>query len=99
MVAPERSSSNDPGAIGDHLILRAVRDSGGQALAVTDDEMAEGQLAMARSEGIFACPEGGATYAALRKLVDSGGVDADERVVLFNTGTGLKYPEIPGLEA
>ena len=88
-----------PGAIGDHLILRAVRDSGGQALAVTDDEMAEGQLAMARSEGIFACPEGGATYAALRKLVDSGGVDADERVVLFNTGTGLKYPEIPGLEA
>jgi threonine synthase len=86
-----------PGAIGDRLILRAVRESRGTALAVTDDEMAAAQLEIARGEGIFACPEGGATLAALRRLVDAGEVEAGERVVLFNTGTGLKYPRIPGL--
>jgi threonine synthase len=86
-----------PGAIGDRLILRAVRESRGTAVAVTDDEMAAAQLEIARGEGIFACPEGGATLAALRRLVDSGQIDREERVVLFNTGTGLKYPRIPGL--
>jgi threonine synthase len=78
------------------LILRAVRESRGTAVAVTDEEMAGAQLEIARGEGIFACPEGGATLAALRRLVDSGQVAREERVVLFNTGTGLKYPRIPG---
>jgi threonine synthase len=87
-----------PSAIGDHLILRAVRESGGCAVAVSDSEMAAAQLEMARGEGIFACPEGGATLAAAHELVASGSIASDDRVVLFNTGTGLKYPDIPGLE-
>ncbi|MDH3627024.1 MAG: threonine synthase [Acidobacteriota bacterium] len=86
-----------PAAIGDHLILRAVRDSRGTALAVTEREMAKAQLAICRGEGIFAAPEGGATLAAAQKLVDIGWIDSHETVVLFNTGSGLKYPEIPGL--
>jgi threonine synthase len=86
-----------PAAIGDHLILGAVRASGGTALAVSDEEMAAGQLEMARGEGIFPAPEGGATLAAARKLLAGGWIREDERVVLFNTGSGLKYPEIPGL--
>ncbi len=86
-----------PSAIGDRLILRAVRESNGTAIAVSDDEMAVGQLEMARGEGIFGAPEGGATVAAVRRLKSSGFLSADERVVLFNTGTGLKYPKIPGL--
>jgi threonine synthase len=86
-----------PRAIGDRLILRAVRESRGTAVAVTDDEMASAQLEIARGEGIFACPEGGATLAALHRLVKAGAVDPAERIVLFNTGTGLKYPRIPGL--
>jgi threonine synthase len=86
-----------PAAIGDYLILGAVRASGGTALAVSDEEMAAGQLEMARGEGIFPAPEGGATLAAARKLLAGGWIREDERVVLFNTGSGLKYPEIPGL--
>jgi threonine synthase len=85
-----------PAAVGDHLILAAVRESGGAALAVPDAAMDEGQRAMASLEGIFPAPEGGATVAAIRRLVEQGAVDADERVVLFNTGTGLKYPDAPG---
>ena len=63
---------------------------------MTDEEMAGGQLALARGEGIFAAPEGGAVLEGARKLVESGWIRPDERVVLFNTGTGLKYPKIPG---
>ena len=87
-----------PAAIGDRLILRAVRESGGTALAVSDAQMAEEQLVMSRTEGIFAAPEGGATLAAARQLVESGFIRPEDRVVLFNTGTGLKYPDIPGLK-
>ncbi|ANM32028.1 threonine synthase [Acidobacteria bacterium Mor1] len=87
-----------PAAIGDRLILRAVRESGGTALAVSDAQMAEEQLVMSRTEGIFAAPEGGATLAAARRLVESGFIRPEDRVVLFNTGTGLKYPDIPGLK-
>jgi threonine synthase len=54
---------------------------------------------MARGEGIFPAPEGGATLAAVQRLVEDGAIDRTERVVLFNTGTGLKYPAIPGLRA
>ena len=56
-----------------------------------------GQLDLARSEGIFGAPEGGATVAATRRLVEEGWIDPSERVLLFITGTGLKYPDIPGL--
>jgi threonine synthase len=86
-----------PSPLADALILQALRESGGTAIAVSDDEMAKGQLELARGEGVFACPEGGATLAAARKLVDSGFIEPSHVVVLFNTGTGLKYPKIPGL--
>ena len=86
-----------PSPLGDTLILSALRESGGTALAVADDEMAKGQLDLARGEGVFACPEGGATLAAVRKLVATGYISSSDRVVIFNTGTGLKYPKIPGL--
>jgi len=81
-----------PAAVGDYLILRAVRDSGGTALTVSDEEIVRAQLTMARLTGIYAAPEGAATFAALPHLVASGFLAGDERVVLFNTGTGLKYP-------
>jgi len=86
-----------PAPLGDTLILQALRESGGTAIAVTDDDMAQAQLELARGEGVFACPEGGATLAAARKLAGSGFIGPDDVVVLFNTGTGLKYPKIPGL--
>lgn len=81
-----------PAAVGDFLILRAVRESGGTAVAVSDEALIEGQMEMGRLEGIFACPEGGATLAALKVLLSEGWVAPDARVVLFNTGSGLKYP-------
>jgi threonine synthase len=59
--------------------------------------MAKAQLELARGEGVFACPEGGATLAAARKLAAVGFIRSEDTVVLFNTGTGLKYPKIPGL--
>ncbi len=86
-----------PAPLGDSLILQALYESNGVALAVSDEEMAAGQLALARSEGVFACPEGGATLAAVGKLVTSELVKPSDRVVIFNTGTGLKYPRVPGL--
>jgi threonine synthase len=81
-----------PAAIGDYLILRAVRDSGGTAVAVSDDEIVEAQRTLGRLTGIYAAPEGAATFAALSHLVRSEFLAGDERVVLFNTGTGLNYP-------
>lgn len=81
-----------PSAVGDFLILRALRESGGTAVAVSDEALTAAQLRIARTEGIFACPEGGATLAALEVLLRDGWVAPEERVVLFNTGTGLKYP-------
>ena len=87
-----------PRAIGDFLILRAIRESSGTAIAVSDDALTASQHAMATEEGIFACPEGGATLAALEALLDRGAIARDETVVLFNTGTGLKYPNLIGNE-
>ena len=81
-----------PAAIGDYLILRAVRDSAGTAIAVSDVEIVEAQRTLGRLTGIYAAPEGAATYAALPHLMRSGFLEGNERVVLFNTGTGLKYP-------
>ena len=81
-----------PTPFADDLILRALRESGGTAIAVTEDEMLDGMTDLAQT-GCFACPEGGATLAALRRLRRSGAVGAGERVVIYNTGSGLKYPE------
>lgn len=80
-----------PGPFADRLILRAIRESKGTAIAVNDTEILEAQTDMAEREGILAAPEGAATWAALKHLVESGWVSPEERVVLFNTGSGLKY--------
>jgi threonine synthase len=80
-----------PFPFADRAILRALRESGGTSIAVSDAEMAEAQGQMASAEGVFPAPEGAATLAGLRHLVAQGWVEPDERVVLFNTGTGLKY--------
>jgi len=81
-----------PAAIGDYLILRAVRESGGTAVSVTDDEINDAQRTLGRLTGINAAPEGAATFAAISHMLTSGFLGGDERVVLFNTGTGMKYP-------
>jgi threonine synthase len=82
-----------PRAIGDFLILRAVRASGGTAIAVSDEALVEGVRELASTEGIFAAPEGGACIAALADLAARGEIARDDRVVVFNTGTGAKYLE------
>jgi threonine synthase len=83
-----------PRAIGDFLILRAMRESGGTAVAVSDGEMVDGMLTLGRTEGISAAPEGGATLAALRRLLSVGMIQASESIVLFNTGGALKYLDV-----
>jgi threonine synthase len=83
-----------PRAIGDFLILRAVRESGGTAIAVSDASMVAGMLAIGASEGISAAPEGGATFAALSQLVERGLIKPHDSVVLFNTGGALKYLDV-----
>jgi threonine synthase len=83
-----------PAAIGDFLILRALRESSGTAVAVPDAEMLEGTNTIGRTEGIFACPEGGATLAAFRRLRKDGWISDGETVVLFNTGSGHKYSHL-----
>src|SRR5712671_617830 len=84
-----------PQAIGDFLILRAVRESGGFAIAVTDDAITEAVDEVARDEGFLMCPEGGATYAAYKQSLSDGRIGRHERAVLFNCATGLKYPLPP----
>jgi len=81
-----------PYALGDFMILDAVRSSGGFAISVTDDETLEMQNQIGLSEGLLLCPEGAATVAAYRNSLESGLVSSSESVVLFNTATGLKYP-------
>ncbi len=80
-----------PGAIGDFLILNALRDSGGGAMAVPDHEMLEWVHRIGQDTGVFAAPEGGAVAAAVPPLMDLGLIAASDEVVLFNTGSGLKY--------
>ena len=84
-----------PKAVGDFLILRAVRESGGKALGVGDPAILRAVDECARKDGLLLCPEGGATLAAYRQAVLDGEVDEDEQVVLFNCATGLKYPMPP----
>jgi threonine synthase len=80
-----------PRAIGDFIMLDILRRSGGTAIAVTDEELLSAVREIGAAEGIFAAPEGGACLPALRQLIERGEVSRDERVVLFNTGSGLKY--------
>ncbi len=82
-----------PKAIGDFLILDAIRASGGSAIAVSDAALIAAVREIGASEGVFAAPEGGACLPALRTLIERGEVQLDERVVLFNTGSGVKYIE------
>jgi threonine synthase len=84
---------NVPKALGDFLVLEAVRATNGCAIAISDNELLAAQSAIAIDEGLFICPEGAATLAAAQKLRDEGWITENERVVLLNTGTGLKYPE------
>ena len=84
-----------PIAIGDFLILRAVRDSGGFAIAVDDEAILAARDEVARQEGLLLCPEGAATFAAYKEALADGRVGRDERAVLYNCATGLKYPMPP----
>ena len=83
-----------PSAIGDYLILGAIRESGGGALTVSDGDILAYMGLVARLEGMFVCPEGAATAAALGKMIASGQLDPDERILLLNTGSGLKYLDL-----
>jgi threonine synthase len=82
-----------PKAIGDFLILDALRASGGTAIAVTDEALIAATKEIGSTEGIFCAPEGAACLPALRKLMGDGAVKSNERIVLFNTGSGVKYLE------
>jgi threonine synthase len=82
-----------PKAIGDFLILDAIRHSRGTALSVSDEEMIEAAKEVGAAEGLFVAPEGAACCAALKRLKRSGWVKPDEKIVVFNTGAGLKYME------
>jgi threonine synthase len=86
-----------PKALGDFLVLEAVYETGGCALAVDDDALVTGVHDLAAAEGAFICPEGGATVAAARQLRARGWLDADDEVVLLNTGAGIKYPDVVDL--
>ncbi len=83
-----------PQVFADRLVLSAIRESGGTGIAVTDDELIEAQADLAQKEGVHACLEGAATLAGLRRMAAAGEVDPDERVILFNTGTGLKQMSV-----
>lgn len=85
-----------PAAVGDFLILRAVRQSGGIALSVTDSEIRAAQIEIGRGEGMFVAPEAAATVAALPRLLEQGYIHPDERIVLLITGNGLKYTHLTG---
>jgi threonine synthase len=88
-----------PKALGDFLVLSAIRATDGTAIAVSDADLLTEQHRMAELEGLFICPEGGACLAAAKQLRSSGWIAAGERVVVLNTGTGLKYPETVTVDA
>jgi threonine synthase len=90
-AATSASGLRVPKAYGDYLILDILRKSNGIAVAVSDDEIMDALRQWARAEGVFAAPEGSAALAAYRKLRSSRFFKDNDRVVLFNTGTGLKY--------
>jgi threonine synthase len=80
-----------PKPFADFLILAILRESGGDAIAVSDDDMRAAEQQIGEAEGLFVCPEGAATWAAARKLAEEERLDPKSRIVLFNTGTGFKY--------
>jgi threonine synthase len=82
-----------PQPLGDFLMLEAVRASGGTFIAVSDDEILDAGIELASTEGIYAAPEGAACVAGLKKLIENGFLTPADRIVLYNTGSGLKYPE------
>jgi threonine synthase len=82
-----------PKALGDFLVLGAIYDTNGCAIAVSDANILEYQALLAQNEGLFVCPEGAATLAATHQLLKEGWIKPDEKVVLLNTGSGLKYPD------
>jgi threonine synthase len=82
-----------PKPLGDFLVLNAVRESGGTAIAVSDEDMLEAGIRMAGDEGIFAAPEGAACVDAAARLLRSRFLKSTDRIVIYNTGSGLKYPE------
>ena len=83
-----------PGPFADYLMLSAIRETGGTALAVADHDMIDAMYELATAEGIFACPEGAATLVGYKRLLDEGFLSRDETVVLFNTGSGYKYLQL-----
>jgi threonine synthase len=87
-----------PRAIGDFIMLDILRKSGGGAVAVTDEEMIDDTKVVGAAEGLFCAPEGAACFSGLKKLLASGQVSTTDRIVLFNTGTGVKYLEAYGLK-
>jgi threonine synthase len=95
-AATTASGLRVPKAIGDFLILDALRVSGGTAVAVTDEELIAATREIGAAEGLFCAPEGAACLPALQQLLAAGKVDRDERIVLFNTGAGVKYLESYG---
>lgn len=92
-AATTASGLRVPKAIGDFLILDAIRASNGTAIAVTDEELIAATLEIGAAEGLFVAPEGAACLPALRKLIANGFINAGDQVVLFNTGAGVKYLE------
>lgn len=82
-----------PKPLGDALMIRAMRETGGTAIGISDEDMLDAALLLGRTEGVFAAPEGGACVAAVQQLIAQGFLKASERIVIFNTGTGLKYME------
>jgi threonine synthase len=82
-----------PSPFADTLILAAIRDTGGTAVAVSEEDMLDAMTELAAGEGVYACPEGAATVAAARQLRRSGEIRGTDRVVVYDTGSGLKYPE------
>jgi len=92
-AATTASGLRVPKAIGDFLILDALRESGGTAVAVTDEELIAATREIGAAEGVFCAPEGAACLPALRKLIESNQIKESDRVVLFNTGSGVKYME------
>ena len=89
---------NVPKALGDFLVLRGVRETEGTAIAVSDEAILAELRVLAAAEGSWICPEGAACMAATRQLRESGWIAEHERVVVLNTGTGLKYPETVGVD-
>jgi threonine synthase len=84
-----------PKALGDFIVLEAIYETNGTAIAVSDHEIISMQQRIATKEGLLICPEGAATVVAAQKLRKQGWISPEERVLAINTGTGLKYPDLP----